>query len=163
MSFATGTTSAGSFEPLIRYGPVGACPWLNASQPAGDATNAMNFLAASRFLVVLGMYCPLPGQMVAPALLASSPGIPKKPIFAASSGLSVATGKVSSGYWAALPAESSFMPWSKVVEPADLFSQPFWFASAVFSNPRSATGSVAYLTLFAVYSSAHLGLAVATL
>src|SRR6476646_1314950 len=115
-----------------------------------EAVNATNFLAASMFLLVLGMYWPPGSQMVAPALLASSPGMPKKPILAASAGDSDETGNVSMGYCPALPDASCLIPCAKVVEPALLLSQPFCLGSAAFSKPLTATGSVAYLTLFAV-------------
>src|SRR6476646_9398638 len=141
MSFATGGALSGSFEPVTRYGPVGGRADEKASVPGTEATNATNFLAASMFLLVLGMYWPPGSHRVAPALLASSPGMPKKPILAAWAAGRVPTGKVSNGYWAALPEARSFMPWSKVVEPAVLFSQPLAFASAVFSNPLTAAGS----------------------
>src|SRR6478735_3951853 len=163
MSFATGGALSGSFEPVTRYGPVGGRADEKASVPGTEATNATNFLAASMFLLVLGMYWPPGSHRVAPALLASSPGMPKKPILAASAVDNVEIGKVSMGYCAALPCASCLIPWAKVVEPALLLSQPFCFGSAAFSNPFRATGSVAYLVLFAVYSSAHLGFEAATL
>ena len=103
MSVATGGALSGSVEPLTRYGPVGGTAEEKASVPATEATKATNFLAASMFLLVLGMYWPPGSQMVAPFVLASSPGMPKKPILAASAGASVEIGKVSMGYCAALP------------------------------------------------------------
>jgi hypothetical protein len=62
------------------------------------------------FLLALGMYWPPGSQMVAPAVAASSPGIPKRPMFAWSAAGSVAATKVRIGYWAPLPSASSLMP-----------------------------------------------------
>jgi hypothetical protein len=56
MSLAAGSASAGSGEFFTRYGPVGGTADEKASEPAGDATKAMNFFAASMCLLDLGMY-----------------------------------------------------------------------------------------------------------
>src|SRR4051812_18683980 len=99
------------------------------------------------FLLLFGMYWPPGSQRVAQCLLASVPGMPKNPILACWAAGRVPTGKVSNGYWAARPWASSFMPWSNFRDPALEFNQPFALGSAVFWNPASAAGVVAYLAL----------------
>ncbi len=85
--------------------------------PAGEAMKARNFLARAWFLLVFGMYAAPGSQIVAPAFEASSPGMPKNPIFGCWSFGIVPTTKVSIGYCAPLPVPSSFKPWARDAEP----------------------------------------------
>src|SRR4051794_27614315 len=88
MSFTACGTSAGSVQPLTRYGPLGAYEAACAAQPSGLAMKDRNFLAAVSLApsVDFGMYTPAGDQTVSPFLLASVPGRANRPTFLASCG-----------------------------------------------------------------------------